>query len=199
MNIKRVIIATAAAALVVAPLAGFAQGRGAGGGGYQGQGGGQVERGPRNVDRDRVDVFEPAYEHDRDRDQDRTNAPDFGYMKNRDVYGSELMTKKEHKAYRKELARAGSSEERALIEARHRQEMQVRAEKKSVTIEPPAKDIVGGAMMSVEERNTYREQLRLIGKDPEKRTQFMADHKEKMQIRANAQGQVLDDETEEAE
>ena len=200
MNIKTGVITLAAAALVLTPLAGFTQGRGgAGGDGYQGQGPAQVERAPRDFDRNRGKAVDPAYQRDRDRDQDRTNAPDYGYMKNRDIYGNELMTSKERKAYRSELAGAGSSEERARIEAAHREEMQIRAEKKGVAIEPPGKDIYGGALMSVEERNTYREQLRLIGKDPEKRTQFMADHKEKMQVRAKAQGKILAEETEEAE
>lgn len=199
MNTRNHIAVLVAAAVVLTPLAGFAQGRGNAGGGYQGQGAAQVERGPRDLDRDRGKAVDPAYQRDRDRDQDRTNAPDFGYMKNRDIYGSELMTKKERKAYRKELAAAGSVEERARIEATHREEMQVRANQKGVAIQPPGQDIFGGAMMSVEERNTYREQLRLVGKDPEKRAQFMADHKEKMQLRAKAQGKILDDEAEEAE
>ena len=53
--------------------------------------------------------------------------------------------------------------------------------------------IYGAEVMSEQERNRYREQLRLIGQDPEKRAQFMAQHKEKMQKRAKAQGIDLDD------
>ena len=48
--------------------------------------------------------------------------------------------------------------------------------------------IYGAELMSEQERNQYREQLRLIGQDPEKRTQFMAQHKEEMQKRAKAKG-----------
>jgi hypothetical protein len=48
--------------------------------------------------------------------------------------------------------------------------------------------IYGHELMSVEERNQYREQLQLIGEDPEKRTRFIAEHQEKMQLRAEAQG-----------
>lgn len=198
MEIRTSMVALAAAALAVTPLAGMAQGHG-GGGGSQGQGPAQIERGARDVDRDRGRAVDPAYDRDRARDQDRTNTPDFGYMKKRDIYGSELMTRKERKAYRKELVAAGTSEERARIEAAHREEMQVRANQQGVAIDPPGQDIFGGATMSIEERNRYREELRLIGKDPEKQARFKADHKEKMQLRAKAQGTMPEGEVEEAE
>ena len=53
--------------------------------------------------------------------------------------------------------------------------------------------IYGQHLMTVKEQNQYREQLRLIGDDPQKRTKFMAQHREKMQVRAKAQGVDLDD------
>lgn len=202
MNTRNGIVTALAAALVLAPLAGFAQG-GGGAGGKPGAGPARMEAPQGTFDRDRVQDrsrdMDPAYE--RNRDQDRLHAPGFSAMKNRDIYGNELMTSQERKAYRKALAGAASAEERARIEATHRKEMQLRAEKKGVAIEPPGKDIYGGALMSVEERNRYREELKLIGKDTEKRTRFMADHKEKMQLRASARGVVIDEggEVEEAE
>ena len=203
MSTKTAIVTLFAAALVLTPLTGFAQGRGAGGGGggYQRQPPVQVERGQHDIDRDRAQDRGRAVtpEHDRDRIQDRTHSPDFGNLKNRDIYGNEMMTKQEKKAYRKELGKAGSAEERSRVEAAHRHEMQVRAERQGAAIEPPGNDIYGGAQMSVEERNTYREQLRLIGSDREERTRFMADHKEKMQLRAKAQGDFPDNDIEEAE
>jgi len=55
--------------------------------------------------------------------------------------------------------------------------------------------IYGEQLMSEQERNQYREQLRLIGQDTEKRTQFMAQHKEEMQKRAKAKGVDLDKES----
>ena len=54
-------------------------------------------------------------------------------------------------------------------------------------------EIYGGQMMTEQERNQYREQLRLIGDDEQKRTQFMAQHREEMQKRAKAKGVDLDD------
>ena len=62
-------------------------------------------------------------------------------------------------------------------------------------------DIYGHDLMSVEERNRYREQLRLVESDPEQKTRFMAQHREQMQSRAKAQGVVIkeDGETERPE
>lgn len=51
--------------------------------------------------------------------------------------------------------------------------------------------IYGHELMSVEERNQYREQLQLIGQDAEKRNRFIAEHQEKMRLRAEAQGANL--------
>lgn len=63
------------------------------------------------------------------------------------------------------------------------------------------KDVYGGEFMSVEERNQYREQLRLTESDPEARTKLEAQHQERMQQRAKAQGKTLEPpvENEEAE
>jgi hypothetical protein len=64
----------------------------------------------------------------------------------------------------------------------------------------PDSDIYGHELMTVQERNQYREQLRLVESDPEKKTRFEAQHREQMQTRAKAQGFVIDDgEIEEAE
>jgi hypothetical protein len=65
----------------------------------------------------------------------------------------------------------------------------------------PDSDIYGHELMSVQERNQYREQLRLVQSDPEQKTRFLAQHREEMQTRANAQGVVIGDggEIEEAE
>ncbi len=52
--------------------------------------------------------------------------------------------------------------------------------------------IYGQELMSAQERNQYREQLRLIGPDPEKRTEFLAQHRDKMQKRAKLKGVDLD-------
>ena len=56
----------------------------------------------------------------------------------------------------------------------------------------PDSDIYGHEMMTVQERNQYREQLRLVESDPEQKTRFLAQHREQMQARAKAQGKVID-------
>ena len=53
--------------------------------------------------------------------------------------------------------------------------------------------IYGSQLMSVEERNTFREQLKLTENDPEARTRLMAEHREKMQQRAKAKGVGIDE------
>lgn len=60
----------------------------------------------------------------------------------------------------------------------------------------PDSGIYGYELMSVEERNRYREQLQLVQSDPEKKTRFLAQHREKMQARAKARGVPLDDSSE---
>jgi len=147
-----------AAALVLLPFDGFAQGRGQGGGGDQvrAQERAQAERG--QTDRDRV------------RDQDRTH----------------------------QAATAPAYEG-----TQSRQQKQVQEQKQihvPDTGNGPDSDIYGHELMTVQERNQYREQLRLVESDPEKKTRFEAQHREQMQTRAKAQGFVIDDgEIEEAE
>jgi hypothetical protein len=53
--------------------------------------------------------------------------------------------------------------------------------------------IYGQELMSVQEQNRYREQLRLVESDPEQKTQLQAQHREEMQIRAREQGVTLAD------
>ena len=152
-----------AAAVVLLPIDGFAQGRGPGGGG-NGAGAqerAQVERG--QTDRDRV------------RDQDRTHQPATA------------------PAYE-----GTKAQEQTQVQKQVQEQKQIHV---PGTGNGPDSDIYGHEMMSVQERNQYREQLRLVESDPEKKTRFEAQHREQMQARAKAQGVVIDDggEIEEAE
>ncbi len=52
-------------------------------------------------------------------------------------------------------------------------------------------EIYGQELMSVQERNQYREQLRLTESDPKAQTEFKAQHAEKMRMRAKEQGDTL--------
>jgi hypothetical protein len=153
------------AAMVLAPIDGFAQGQGSGRGGNQAhaQQRAQVERG--QTDRDRV------------RDQDRTHQP----------------------------ATAPAYEGTGTQERKQAQEQKQAQEHKQAyapgTASGPDSDIYGHQLMSVQERNRYREQLKLVESDPEQKTRFLAQHREQMQARAKAQGAVIGDggEIEEAE
>ena len=58
---------------------------------------------------------------------------------------------------------------------------------------PDDRPIYGQQMMSVGERNQYREQLRVFGADSEEGARFQAQHREEMQVRAKARGVNLDD------
>lgn len=143
MKTQATIIGIAVAALALTPALGFAKG-GPGQGG-QPKDRAQVERGQRDMDRDRLHdrdrISNP--QKDRDRIQDRTHAPDNAKFGDPEIYG--------------------------------------------------------GAMMSEQERNQYREQLRLIGSDEQERTRFLAQHREEMQKRAKTRGVELDDDPEPTE
>ncbi len=147
-----------AAAVVLLPIDGFAQGRGQGGGGDQAHARdrAQVERGQTDHDRDRI------------RDRDRIHQPAM------DPAQDKMQERKQvQEQQRIHVPDAGNG---------------------------PDSDIYGHGLMSVQERNQYREQLRMVESDPEKKTRFLAQHREQMQARAKAQGVVIDDgEREEAE
>ncbi len=153
-----------AAAVVLLPIDGFAQGRGSGQGGGdqardQARDQAQVERGQTDRDRDRI------------RDQDRV-----------------------HQAAMDPAQEMTMAQERKQVQ----EQKQIHA---SGTGNAPDSDIYGHELMSEQERNRYREQLRLVESDPEQKNQFLAQHREQMQARAKAQGAVIDagGEIEEAE
>ena len=156
-----------AAAVVLLPIDGFAQGRGQGGGGDQAHARdrAQVERGQSDHDRDRI------------RDRDRIHEPAMDPAQD-----------------------ATQTQERKQSQER----MQVQEQKQvhvPGTGNGPDSDIYGHEMMTAQERNRYREQLRLVESDPEQKTRFLAQHREQMQARAGAQGVAIGDggEKEEAE
>ena len=190
MKFRTTISILAAAVLALTSLATYA-GQG------QGPGGGATDRG-RQVDRDRTydrdrmgdrtrTEVEPARKHDRDQDQDRTKMQDPSKMKNADIYGNELMTTQERKQYRKELGGSDNQQARSEFQAQHEQKMQERALQQGQDLVPPGQGpIHGGELMSVQERNEYREQLRLM--DPDQQLEHKAQHRDRINQRANALG-----------
>jgi len=211
MKIQTTISILTATALALASFSALAQGRN-GSGGAQAQDRAQIERGQKDFDRDRLRdrdrITSPSQDRDRDRDQDRTHVPDNAKLGENRIYGEQLMSVQEQNQYREQLRLTESDPQaRSKFMAQHQDRMQARAKAQGVAIGSPnsaAKNgsgIYGGELMSVEERNQYREQLRLTDSDPKARTKFMAQHQEKMQSRAKAKGVVIDDvpEVEEAE
>ena len=156
-----------AAAVVLLPIDGFAQGRGQGGGGDQAGA------------RERAQVERGQMDHDRDR------------MRDRDRIHQDAM--------------ASTQDPMQAQERKQAQEREQVQEQKQIHVpgtgNGPDSDIYGHEMMSVQERNRYREQLQLVQSDPEQKNRFLAQHREQMQARAKAQGVVIGEggEIEEAE
>lgn len=146
-------------------------------------------------DRDRDRDMDKAMDKDQVRDRDRLHVQDPMSLEDKDIYGSDLMTGEEMNQYRKQLKNAEAAQAREKIQAQHEKQMQERALKQGKDLVPPGQGpIYGGELMSVQERNEYREQLRLHDSEQESQ-KFQAQHREKMNQRAEA----LELEVEEAE
>lgn len=189
MKSRTAISIIVASVLALTSMASFAQ---------QGQRGGAGADRAQQVDRDRT--YDQDRMSDRDRTQDRTRIDvpeqdrdrdrihDPANMSDQDIYGSELMTATERQQYRKELGNSGTQASRNEFQARHEAKMQERALLKDQDLIPPGQGpIFGGELMSVQERNEYREQLRVFGTEQE-REQFQAQHHDRINERADALG-----------
>jgi len=159
-----------ASALALTSASAVAQGR-------HGQGGAsppqraQVERGQRDFDRDRMRdrdrANDPAMDRKQDRKQDRTSGPENGQMtKQREMNQNQQGQMKQNQQGQMNQNQQGQMNQQGIY---------------------------GGELMSEQERNQYREQLRLTDSDPEQQTRFKAQHQEKMQKRAKEKGVELPD------
>lgn len=123
---------------------------------------------------------------DRLHDQDRIRSQDSAKLRDEDVYGHELMSRDELNQYRIELRERATAEERKQFQLEHEERMRERAAIQHRDLVPPGQGpIYGGNLMSVEERNEYRERLRRIESE-EERTRFEALHREEMRKRSQA-------------
>lgn len=193
MKSRTAISILVASVLAFTSMASFAQqGRGSGPGADRGQ---QVDR-DRNYDRDRMSDRDRSYDRDRTRNRDRVDVPDqkrdrdrihdSANLSDKDIYGNGLMTPAERNQYRAGLANAGTPEASQQFQAQHEQAMQQRAQQQGQDLVPPGQGpIYGGELMSVQERNEYREQLRLTDSDAERQS-LQARHREQMQVRSRA-------------
>ena len=211
MKVQTTITVLAVTAIALGSYSAAAQGRG-GQGAAQGKERAQIERSQKDFDRDRLRdrdrTTAPERDRDRTRDQDRTHVPANAKLGENEIYGGQLMSVEERREYREQLRLTESDPKaRAEFMAQHQEKMQTRANQEGVDIDSKAPGpqyanaIYGGELMSVQERNQYREQLRLTDSDPQARTQFMAQHQDKMQARAKKMGLEIDPahEVEEAE
>ena len=131
----------------------------------------------------------------RDRDRDRLHAHDPMNLRDQDIYGNELMSEEELNQFRKQLTNMETANAREQYHIQHEKQMQDRAKAQGKDLVPPGQGpIYGGELMTVEERNQYREQLRRMDTE-EEQLKFQAQHREKMDMRAEA----LELEVEEAE
>ena len=165
----------------------------------QGSGAGNADRG-QQIDRDRGMDHDRGMDRDRgmdqaragaaqqDRDRDRTNMQDPSNIKDQDIYGNELMTVQERKQYRAQLGEAGEQGEMKQFQAQHENKMQQRALQQGQDLVPPGQGpVFGSELMTVQERNQYREQLRLCDSD-EEHQKVQAQHRDRINQRAHALG-----------
>jgi len=179
-----VIVASMLALTSMSSLAGQGQRQGGNAGADRMQ---QVDR-ARSYDRDRMQDRDRIHDAAQDRDRDRIHMQDPSKIKDQDIYGNELMSNAERKQYRKQIGAAKSQQAREQYQAKHEQMMQQRALSQGKDLVPPGQGpMYGGEFMTVQERNQYREQLRLLDSDPE-REQFQAQHRDRINQRANALG-----------
>jgi hypothetical protein len=193
MKYSMTISVIAAAMLAFASAAGIAD-NGKGGGAKPGATP-QVDRGSdrdRMRDRSRLEIPDSAQDQDMDkdriRDRDRIHADDPMQLADADIYGSELMTAEERNQYRRMLKATKTEKAKEKFQIQHEKKMQKRAEKSGKDLVPPGQGkIYGGELMTVQERNEYREQQRRYD-EGEEMQKFQAQHREKMQQRATALG-----------
>ena len=147
----------------------------------------QLDR-DRNLDRDRGWDRDRAEIRERPRDWDRLSLRDPSGMKDQDIYGHEYMTPEACQQYRDRLGNIATSESRQKFQAEHEEMMRMRALVQGGDLVPPGQaPVYGGELMTVQERNKFREQLRWLKAGKERR-QFLTRHREQMDERARALG-----------
>ena len=109
-------------------------------------------------------------------------------MSDGDIYGSEMMTAQERKQYRKKLGDSAAKGTQQQYQAQHEEKMQKRALQQGQDLVPPGQGpVYGGEFMTVQERNQYREQLRLSDSDKE-RLKLQEQHRDRINQRVHALG-----------
>lgn len=91
-------------------------------------------------------VAPATYAADQTRDQIHERLRDQDHISNNQIYGSQLMTRKERNEYRRRLRAAKTLKERERIRHEHHKRMQERAKARGLKLpdEPPAHGMGGG-------------------------------------------------------
>ena len=140
----------------------------------------------RDRDRDQLMTHDGDQDRDRTQDRDRLHVTDPASLQDADIYGNALMSEDELNQYRNQLMNKETVQAREQYQAQHEEMMQERAQKQGKDLVPPGQGpIYGGELMTVQERNQYREQLRHMNSD-EEREKFQARHREQINVRAKA-------------
>jgi hypothetical protein len=137
-------------------------------------------------DRDQLKGHDQDQDRDRVQDRDRLHITDPASLRDEDIYGSALMSEEELRQYRNQLMNMETNQAREHFQIQHESKMQERAQLQGEDLVPAGQgSIYGGELMTVQERNQYREQLRHMDSD-EEREKFQARHQEQMNLRAKA-------------
>jgi len=155
-------------------------------GALQGRDSGGAGDGDQQMVRDRDFERNSDYTAGRDQYRDRIHITDPASVREEDIYGNALMSEEELQQYRNQLMNMETDAARECFQAQHEAKMQERAQLQGKDLVPPGQGpIYGGELMTVQERNQYREHLRKMDSD-EEREIFQAQHREQMELRANA-------------
>lgn len=137
-------------------------------------------------DRDQLKGHDQDQDRDRVQDRDRLHITDPASLRDEDIYGNALMSEEELRQYRNQLMNMETHEAREHFQIQHESKMQERAQLQGEDLVPPGQGpIYGGELMTVQERNEYREQLRHMDSE-EEFEKFQAQHREQMELRAKA-------------
>ncbi len=153
----------------------------------------QLDR-DRTLDRDRRQDARRVETREQPRDWDRLNFPDPSKMKDPDIYGHKFMTTEERQQYRDRLGDLDTSQSRRKFQAQHEKMMRKRALLHGGDLIPPGQGrAYGGELMTVQERNRFREQLRWLDAGTARR-KYLASHRRRMDERARALGYRIKEE-----
>lgn len=101
-------------------------------------------------------------------------------LRNRDIYGGDLMSSEERRQYRDRVNAASSDREWAQMREQHMNEMRARAQAQGSPLPAP---VYGEHMMTRQERNEYQQRIGSAASAAE-RERIQSEHREMIRARA---------------